>query len=152
MCMVLFCRSLREVIFLVGEAYISDTSVLFRCYYAFVLPILEYYSCSPVWVSAAECYLQLLDLRVYLVARLCSDHSFLSLCRRRHVAGQCMLYKISTVLTQLTVYSACFRLLLPEFGIPSCGRGSSIGVWDQIAERANLQNVPIWELFPAGPG
>ena len=27
-----------------------DTSVLLRCYYAFVLPILEY--CSPVWGSA----------------------------------------------------------------------------------------------------
>ena len=96
MCVVLFCRSLREVVFLVGEAYICDTSVLFRCYYAFVLTILEYCSCSLVWGSAAECYLQLLDLQVYLVARLCSDHSYLSLCRRRHVAGQCMLYKISS--------------------------------------------------------
>ena len=30
----------------------EDTSELLRCYYAFVLPILEY--CSPVWGSAAE--------------------------------------------------------------------------------------------------
>ena len=29
-----------------------DTSVLIRCYYAFVLPFLEY--CIPVWGSAAE--------------------------------------------------------------------------------------------------
>ena len=29
-----------------------DTSVLLRCYYAFVLPILMY--CSPVWESLAE--------------------------------------------------------------------------------------------------
>ena len=34
------------------------TSVLLRCNYAFVLPILEY--CSPVWRSAAECHLELL--------------------------------------------------------------------------------------------
>ena len=33
-----------------------DTSVLFRCYYALVLPIVEY--CSPVWGSAAECHRQ----------------------------------------------------------------------------------------------
>ena len=29
-----------------------DTSVLLRCYFAFVITILEY--CSPVWGSAAE--------------------------------------------------------------------------------------------------
>ena len=32
-----------------------DTSVLLRCYYAFVLPIHEY--CCPVWGSATECQL-----------------------------------------------------------------------------------------------
>ena len=31
-----------------------DTSVLLRCYYAFVCSILEY--CSPLWGSAAECH------------------------------------------------------------------------------------------------
>ena len=54
-----------------------DTSVLLRCYFAFVLPIFEY--CFPVWESATECHLQLLELQVYLVARLCPDQSFLSL-------------------------------------------------------------------------
>ena len=39
-----------------------DTSVLLRCYYAFVLPILEY--CSPVWGSAAEHHIQLLERQV----------------------------------------------------------------------------------------
>ena len=67
------------------------TSVLLRRYYAFVLPILNY--CSPVWGSAAECQLQLLERLVYSVARLCADHCFLSLCHRHHVAGLCMLYK-----------------------------------------------------------
>ena len=32
----------------------ADTSVLLRCYYAFILPILEYY--SHVWGSAASSY------------------------------------------------------------------------------------------------
>ena len=44
-----------------------DTSVLLRCYYAFILPILEY--CSPVWGSTPECHLQLLECHVYLVIR-----------------------------------------------------------------------------------
>ena len=48
-----------------------DTSVLLRCYFTFVLPILEY--CSPVWGSAAECHLQLLERQVYSVARLFPD-------------------------------------------------------------------------------
>ena len=43
-----------------------DTSVLLRCYYAFILQILEYY--SPAWGSAAECHLQLLERQVYSVA------------------------------------------------------------------------------------
>ena len=43
----------------------ADTSVLLRCYSAFVLPILEY--CSPVWGSAAECHLQFLERQVYSV-------------------------------------------------------------------------------------
>ena len=68
--------------------------MLLRCCYAFVLPILEY--CSPVWGSAAECNLQLLESQVYSVAMFCSDQTFLSLCHQRRVAAQCMLYKINS--------------------------------------------------------
>ena len=71
-----------------------DTSVLFRSYFALVLPILQY--CSQVWRSAAECHLLLLELHVYSVAWLCSDQTLLSLCHRRHVAAQCMLYKVNS--------------------------------------------------------
>ena len=46
-----------------------DTSVLLHCFCAFVLPILEY--CSPVWWSAAECPLQLLERQGYSGARHC---------------------------------------------------------------------------------
>ena len=63
-----------------------------HCYFAFVLPILEY--CSLMWGSAAECHLQLLELQVYSVARLCLDQSFLSSCHRRRVARLSMLHKV----------------------------------------------------------
>ena len=39
---------------LVNRVFV-DTPVLLRCYYTFVLPILEY--CSSVWGTAAECHL-----------------------------------------------------------------------------------------------
>ena len=42
------------------------TPVLLRWYNAFVLQILEY--CCPVWESAAEGHLQLLEHQVYSVA------------------------------------------------------------------------------------
>ena len=72
----------------------EHTSVLLPCYFAFVLPILEY--CSPVWGSAAECHRQLLERQVYSVASLCPDQSFLSLCHRLRVAGLSMLYKVNS--------------------------------------------------------
>ena len=50
------------LIFRLVNCVFVDTSVLLRCYYAFVLPILE--CCSPVWGSAAECHLQLLYRKV----------------------------------------------------------------------------------------
>ena len=71
-----------------------DTSVLPRCYNAFVLPILEY--CSPVWGSAAECHLQLLECQVCSVARLCPDQNFLSLSCQHRVAWLSMLYKVNS--------------------------------------------------------
>ena len=71
-----------------------DTPVLLRCNFAFVFAILDY--CSPMWGSAAECHLQLLERQVYSVARLCLDLSFFSLCHRRRMAGLRMLYKINS--------------------------------------------------------
>ena len=44
-----------------------DTSVLVCCYYAFILPILEY--CTLVCRLAAECHIQLLERQIYSVTR-----------------------------------------------------------------------------------
>ena len=64
-----------------------------RCFWGFVLPVLEY--CSAVWCSAADTHLKLLD-------RVISGASFLAggvlncdLSHRRTVAVLCMLYMIS---------------------------------------------------------
>ena len=52
-----------------------DISVLLRCYFVSVLPILKH--CSPVWGSAAECHLRLLGRQVYSVAQALSRSEFL---------------------------------------------------------------------------
>ena len=83
MCVVLFLVSQRIGILRLLKRIFVDTSVLLCCYFAFVLRILA--NCSPVWGSAAECYLQLLERQVYSMAGLCPDQSFL-LCRQRRVA------------------------------------------------------------------
>ena len=63
--------SQRELVFKLVSSVFDDISVLLLCHYAFVLPILEYY--SPVWYSAASCHLQLVERQEHSVARLCPD-------------------------------------------------------------------------------
>ena len=69
-----------------------DRSLLGRCFWGFVLPVLEY--CSAVWCSVADTHLRLLD-------RVVSGASFLTggvfeceIAHRRSVAVLCKLYKI----------------------------------------------------------
>ena len=49
-----------------------------------------------MWGPAAECHLQPPERLVYLVARLCSVQSFLSLIHRRRVAGLSMLHQVNS--------------------------------------------------------
>ena len=132
--MVLFRASFssqRICIFRLVKHIFVDTSVLLRCYYAFVLPILEY--CSPVWGSAAACHLQLLEHQVYSVTRLCPDQSFLSLCHRRRVTWLSMLYKANSnwnhclfsellsAFTRSQYTPAATAARLVEFEVSRCG-------------------------------
>ena len=113
MCGIVSRVSQRIGILRLVKRIIVDTSVLLRCYFASVLPILKY--CSPVWGSVAECHLQLLERQVYTAVRLCSDQSFLSMCHRLRVAGHNMLYRLMRTL--ITVCSESFHLLFLELDI-----------------------------------
>ena len=69
-----------------------DRSLLVRCFWSFILPVLKY--CSALWCSAADTDLKLLD-------RAVSDAWFVTagvfecdIAHRRSVAVLCMLYKI----------------------------------------------------------
>ena len=91
-----------------------DTSVLLRCYYAFVLSFFKH--CSLVWGSAADCHIQLLELQVCSVARICPVQNFLSLCFNVVLLDYVCCTRL--IRTRIIVCSVSFQLLLPEFNIP----------------------------------
>ena len=69
-----------------------DRSLLWRCFWGFVLPVSEY--CSAVWCSAADTHLKLLH-RAVSGARFLTGVVFeCDIAHRRTVAVLCMLYKI----------------------------------------------------------
>ena len=69
----------------------GDHDVLLRCFNSFILPCLEY--CSPVWSSAADSHLELLDKNLRACKFLIPNLT-ISLQHRRFISSLCMLYKI----------------------------------------------------------
>ena len=97
-----------------------DTSVFLRCYYAFVLPILEY--CSPVWGL-------LLNFIFSFWTAGCIRWRGFSLITCRCVIDVMLVHCVCCtrlIRTRIIVCSVSFHLLLSEFDIPSCGCRSSI--------------------------
>ena len=133
------CLSKNLYLKLVKRVYV-DTSVLLRCYYALILPILMY--CSPLWGSASECHLQLLERQIYSVARLCHDQTLSSLCHQRHVAALCMLYKVNSNSNcclfgelrfyQSSTFSSCGCSYPLEFEVSRCFPPAQTRVWNDL--------------------
>ena len=69
-----------------------DRLLLGRCFWGFVLPVLEY--CFTSWCSAADTHLRLLDRVVSGASFLTGGVFVCDLVHRRSVAVLCMLYKI----------------------------------------------------------
>ena len=68
----------------------GDHDVLLKCFNSFILPYLEY--CSPVWSSAADSHLKLLDRNLRACKFLIPNLS-ISLQHRRFISSLCVLYK-----------------------------------------------------------
>ena len=62
-----------------------------KTFYSFILPLFEY--CSPVWMSAAQCPLKLLDKALNSIKFLLPDIS-ISISHTRHITAISMFYKI----------------------------------------------------------
>ena len=69
----------------------GDQRILLNCFNSFILPCLEY--CSPVWSSAADCHLKLLDKNLRAIKFLIPGLN-VDLWHRRKISSLCMLYKI----------------------------------------------------------
>ena len=69
----------------------GDHDVLLRCFNSFILPCLEYR--SPVWSSAADSHLKLLDKNLRACKFLIPNLT-ISLQHLRFISSLCMLYKI----------------------------------------------------------
>ena len=72
-----------------------DVTVVAKCFWAFILPVLEY--CSPVWMSAATSHLSLLDRVVSQVGRLSGGSVSCDLWHRRKVACLSVFFKIDSL-------------------------------------------------------
>ena len=69
----------------------GDQTIMLNCFNSFILPCLEY--CAPVWASAADSHLKLLDNNLnaikFLIPNLKTD-----LLHRRQISSLCLLHKI----------------------------------------------------------
>ena len=72
-----------------------DVAIVAKCFWAFILPVLEY--CYPVWMSAATSHLSLLDRVVSQVSRLSSGSVSCDLWHRRKVASLSVFFKIDSL-------------------------------------------------------
>ena len=72
-----------------------DVAIVANCFWAFILPVLEY--CSPVWISAATSHLSLLDRVISQVCRLSGRSVSCDLWHRRKVASLSVFFKIDSL-------------------------------------------------------
>ena len=97
-----------------------DRSLLGRCFWGFVMPVLEYR--SAVWCLAADTHLKLLDRTVSGAGFLTLVVFECDLAHRLSVAILCMLYKISTGETRCTLLMVLYLDRMCQ-----CGLWSHIG-------------------------
>ena len=88
-----------------------DQSLLQKCFNSFILPCLEY--CSPVWCSAADSYLPLLDRDLNAIRFLIPGLS-VDLWHRHCISSLCMLFKICGNLKH-PLYSDLHGLFCPTW-------------------------------------
>ena len=72
-----------------------DVAVKAKCFWAFILPVLEY--CSTVWMSVATSHLLLLVRVVGRVSQLSGGSVSCDLWHRRKVASLCVFFKIDSL-------------------------------------------------------
>ena len=97
-------------------SFFRDVAFVAKCFWAFILPVLEY--CSPVWMSAATSHLSLLDRVVSQVSRLSGGSVSCDLWHRRKVASLSVFFKIDSLVDHPVrgLYPAQYVLRRPTRG------------------------------------
>ena len=90
-----------------------DRLLIGRCFWGFVLRVLEY--CSAVWCSAADIHLKLLDRVVSGACFIAGGVLKCDLSHRRSVAVLCMLYRYGV--TRSTHFVALYLYLMCQSGL-----------------------------------
>ena len=72
-----------------------DVAIVAKCFWAFILPVLEY--CSPVWMSPATSHLSLLDRVVRQISRLSGGSVSCDPWHRRKMASLSVFFKIDSL-------------------------------------------------------
>ena len=120
-----------------------DRSLLLRSFWSFVLPVWKY--CSPMWCSAADSHLKLLDRFVRSAGFLAGGVLEWNLSHRRSVAELCMLFKIKSnpmhPLSCALPLACCFGCSCRHSFAPPCCRTSqyrrtfvalSVSLWNDL--------------------
>ena len=94
-----------------------DVAVVVKCFWAFILPVLEY--CSPVWTSAATSHLSLLNRVVSQVSRLSGGRVSFDLWHSRKVASLSVFFKIDSLVDHPVqgLFPAQYELRTPTHGV-----------------------------------
>ena len=129
----------------------GDEAIILKCFNSFLLPCLEY--CSPVWSSAAQSHLRLLD-RVVSSVRFLLPNLHIDLWHRRKVSSLCLLHKI--------YYNSLHPLhsSLPDLEVflrhtrraAAANRLSFVSIrfnTDQFARSFLLATTKLWNLLPS---
>ena len=144
-CGIVSCVIERICIMRLVKCVFLDVFVLLCCYYAFVLPIVEYY--YPVWgpllnvtfgFFSARC-IRWPGVAPIRVSRRCVIDVMLLHC-------VCRTSCVCIIQTRISVFSVSVHLLLPELDI--------LESWPQLIHWSlNYQDVyvPIFKVFPTGP-
>ena len=113
-----------------------DRSLLGRCFWGFVLPVLEY--CSAVWCSAADTHIKLLDRAVSGARFLAGGVFECDISHHRSVAVLCMFYEIrcNRCTLLMVLYLDCM-----------CQRGLHAVLWLVHLRTASLQNLAVQQDF-----
>ena len=100
-----------------------DRSLIGRCFWVFVLPVLQY--CYAVWCTAADTHLKLLDQAISGARFLTGGVIECDISHHRSVAVLCMLYKIRCNLVQPSLWCSTWTVCASA-GYTRCSGRTSV--------------------------